>query len=1297
MLAVYVAPALFADDTGGAPTLADFPDWLDWPATLATNFTVEFRIGGSSSVVEGPLMAADERSSELWRQLFPPETRVTPFEATDDLTTRPVMTFSASTVMDSLRRSYTQTALDAVDDLPLIAPPAAGLGAEDRPFADVFQAIADPANAFLLSGDDQEFTNGFTTLLANARRAGREGMTELLPAGTPAAEIARAVAFHRGPQTAPPPRDPDADADRQRAVRESLDFHRTLTAVSEHPALLRKLGLVVDIEIPAGSLEPRSGVVQVLGDWTPQLGPDATVNRGLWVAWRLDPQATRPFAAGSAGPPGILNVGPSSSYRIEQVAVDSATLQTVSMAANLPPEGQRSAPPALATGGLMLLHDGRAAAVHADLAAAVSLRGSTPEEPLRAEDLIRGYRFDVFDTERAAWFSLHERTVRYLRDGRELIEPVREEGAHHPSLTSPYREPGTEHGPDDPIFLHEGFVKWDGWSLSAPRPGRSLAAQLSESDLASPADMTERVTNDPLTTAGISVETAVAAGTLPRLRFGATYRMRARTVDLAGNGLTRAEADELWTRPTLAGGDGTAPRPEDLDTEPITFRRFEPVPPPTVTNSNPKDESAYQLVVRTGLDDDVSSLVDTTTADKIQLYAPSGSVQLAEWHGRFDDAIGSSETSRHRTSYDVAARDGRPLPPTGSENVPYLPDPLGVGFALADTPGTPPGITFLRAWDAQPWHDPRPVTLQLLANDEAFQPAPDYDPATRTLTIKLDPARRFPIRLGSMLPRNPPMALLDWVQQSAVFDEQQVARIVNVAVPQSRHCMFTPWQDLELVHAVQRPLKAPDLRAESAVIRHPGDSRFQTTASFIPEPFSTGTVFLSASWTDFVDDPTQPLAVPAAGQPPPWTRRVDTVVGNVALAEPKLQNGVPPVFDRTDLYFEGSTMPELEFGDTKHRVVTFTATAVSRFAEYFPATLAAEPGRLSRTGESVDYIALNTGRPPPPVVLDIAPLLKRSTDPQDLSVRVREGGWVRIRLARPWFVTGEGERLGIVVLDPQPSAPPRHAVQNSVASLLGQDGAFRSDQITMAPERVLNAAGTEQTQLKETAGSLPDLNATVLTFDPEFDQDRQCWYVDAHLDIGETYMPLARLALVRYQRRSVPGEGEAVGYYAASDVVATEPIPLLPTRRLRVRPDPNEILPLEQRSLRISLAGPTYRHDPGTDTDTMAGAPATVTARAQRRLHVPLTGGDDAWQTVATFGMGRSPDGGKWTREIVMSDLVDVDRLLVVEEARVPQDPAVPQQSGTASRVVYAEAVDGPFVLFPPDDGGPDEPPRPVE
>ena len=83
-------------------------------------------------------------------------------------------------------------------------------------------------------------------------------------------------------------------------------------------------------------------------------------------------------------------------------------------------------------------------------------------------------------------------------------------------------------GGDDDLYLHEAVFGWDGWSLVAKRPGQTIIGNnVGTPDVENPTDI-------PLIT-----QFTPAPGTLPRLRFGRTYRFRARAVDLAGNSISR--------------------------------------------------------------------------------------------------------------------------------------------------------------------------------------------------------------------------------------------------------------------------------------------------------------------------------------------------------------------------------------------------------------------------------------------------------------------------------------------------------------------------------------------------------------------------------------------------------------------------------------------------------------------------------------------------------------------------------------------------------------------------------------
>jgi hypothetical protein len=91
----------------------------------------------------------------------------------------------------------------------------------------------------------------------------------------------------------------------------------------------------------------------------------------LWIAWQLDPAAALPFTAAAHRLPSVLDSGTQAAFSVHPMTLDSAVLRTVAMVSLLPPGGERSAPPALRSGGLTLIHENRGQSTHDDLTAEV--------------------------------------------------------------------------------------------------------------------------------------------------------------------------------------------------------------------------------------------------------------------------------------------------------------------------------------------------------------------------------------------------------------------------------------------------------------------------------------------------------------------------------------------------------------------------------------------------------------------------------------------------------------------------------------------------------------------------------------------------------------------------------------------------------------------------------------------------------------------------------------------------------------------------------------------------------------
>ena len=93
-------------------------------------------------------------------------------------------------------------------------------------------------------------------------------------------------------------------------------------------------------------------------------------------------------------------------------------------------------------------------------------------------------------------------------------------------------------------------------------------------------------------------------------------------------------------------------------------------------------------------------------------------------------------------------------------------------------------------------------------------------------------------------------------------------------------------------------------------------------------------------------------------------------------------------------------------------------SGTTRYAEFFaPADIPAEPA----SGEPVVLDIPSSARPAAPQVLDAVPLLRweELAEPDEpFAWRQARRSGVRVWLARPWYSSGDGELLGVLVFDP---------------------------------------------------------------------------------------------------------------------------------------------------------------------------------------------------------------------------------------------------------------------------------------
>jgi hypothetical protein len=965
-------------------------------------------------------------------------------------------------------------------------------------------------------------------------------------------------------------------------LAETWDFHQAISSLGDYPEMLRRLGLVFDLLLPAGTVLPANGTISVTISgvaWQP--GTTIVSLRTRFISSPdLFTAAPRPVQPEIAN--GFLRVDDTTRFRVIQndVAGDAIKVRNAATNAlrfaklidrpgNMPAEDGL---PALRTLGISLVRHEikneladqflRSCALNRFLASKdlspepppVSPGGAppAPSDELFAEDLVRGYRIDVFDTKTGVWRSLCERdgTYRFLEaSGGPATEPAADEGFVQFGATES-RDPAAANG----LRAADALFTWSGWSLSAPRPGKAI--------------MKDDSAGDPPNTAftPFKIETTFKAkpGSLPRLRFGRKYRLRARVADLAGNSVTNPGE--------LAAFNAAVPQV----TPEFTALRYEPLAPPILMLQRApiEGESVERLVIRTPA---IGGFGTTTVR---HVAPPKTSQLMAELHSGFDNgtvdgsATGYALASRESNNVKDGAQQTKPavnglpgvIPATPLESDPwiqtaplvsvtYLPDPQARGVAFTGFPGelSPDGITTVTFANA--WPDLKPFRIELKKISVGATPNPPNF-AADTLTVELAPAQRATVRINSFF--NPAdldvRGVWQWTDELA---PPNLAQVRN-SVVKGKHWAHLPWRNITLVHATQKPLEPPDILKLNPK-KTLGETFAVVDGNIQVHAASTARVQLSASWADPIDDPEKD---PPVGLPVVPTMQTQ----HAHVCEIVVPEGVSAVAIKDS---GTDKEPKQEFHDTKYHHVFYTPVSVTRFREYFP-EITNTPGATTETGAVVDADVLNSARPDTPKYLYALPLFEWSSPPGTSGVlkRRRTGGGLRIYLERPWFSSGDGELLGIVFKEGTNFLTLNETLRPLV-TFWGADPIWDANP---APDDAREA------QFKDFAEPMPP--GKLLAEDPQavvgvvgykvsFDPERRLWFADIRIETGETYWPFVRLALARFQPKSVAGAH-------LSKIVRADFIQLPPERLAEIS--------VSAAQVHVVVKGPVYLRSEVTET-----------------------------------------------------------------------------------------------------------------
>ncbi len=1167
---LFLTPKLGQNGTLGDGQFPVFEQWTKHANSLMVSLDIQGAVFPGTGSRVRPVLALSALQPDYWPLVLPGSTPVVAWSFKDQ-TTRTLRSYSTTLLREQILGMYNDVAQDL--DTATNHPSLDG-SSPVRTFIDTLAPIRALLDRYRTSLDSGKITDPNNVVL--------DQMASQL-SGQPA-QFFQALRFYKRPQgklTAkefpPPPTVP------------AFDFHQALAMMSDHGSLLRLLGIVIDggIVVPPGAKVPNQSAVRVdaiaFGDGTQGL----TLERP-WTQYRIHGGH---FAAqsksGSDIRDGFLELANQKHFDVFEMDVDGAALKTTDFALSLGRQIERTQTqttnkpetatlPALRSAGFSLVRKQRTADIQDRLQSATQINSNPNAALLFADDITRGYRMDVLF--RDSWYSLCQRegTLNIGSGSSAVALAVADEGYVKAVSGTSSRDPDVT---VDELYLHEALVTWKGWSLVARRPGRVIPAP-PKTDMVRP-------TNSIQTNLAIVPDYHVQPGSLPRLRFGDWYRFRLRTVDLAGNGWPAdvASSDTFW------------------QSEEVPYFRYEPVPAPAlVPQAAMRDGDAIEtLVIRSEvlIDDPPSGSGIYNSETTRHVAPPKASQQMVEQHGTLDALFKSDPALAFRLSckekgtfmdqeivdpydpvFDASKYPAKLVPVTGLALVegsaelpwpdpapklgdplpagqyvvhqddqlalPYLPDPLAAGLALRTGLG---GVAIHRFRGA--WPDLQPFRLILRSGTPDITPLSDGN-----VEITLEEGTMARLRYSS-LPRSDSTLPVAEQIRCLAFAQDLSDTLFNSAML-GQHWMLTPYRELLLVHAVQKPLADPVVQI--GAYKELGKTYAQLTGNVTSESHSTVQAEIHAHWTEPVDI--------GDDGPKPVEHQAYVFTRKIAYEEP-----VAPIPKE-----KGGNPPRHEFGDTKHRMVSYRAVGTTRYKEYFPPEITSDKANITRKGPHTELVnILSSARPDPPRVLYVVPTFRWETSADGLTSK-RVGRGLRVYLDRPWFSSGAGELLAVALAKTPISADDMDDIRAYVSEW-GADP-LRNDTpptAELVPQRFTNRALVlPEVELAERH----DVTVRAVGFPVEYAAGRKLWRCDIEMDIGSLYFPFVRLALARLQPNSVTSPRDV----RLSNVVKTEFAQLTADRTVT--------LVLAPGSVRVTLSGVSALNDYGVTQPAPAATPA---------------------------------------------------------------------------------------------------------
>lgn len=631
----------------------------------------------------------------------------------------------------------------------------------------------------------------------------------------------------------------------------------------------------------------------------------------------------------------------------------------------------------------------------------------------------------------------------------------------------------------------------------------------------------------------------------------------------------------------------------------------------------------------------------------------------------------------------AALPDGDPLSPgqyvahdVDELVLPYLPDPLADGVSLTfPDAGKDHRLRGLLAIDGTTlryvgqWPERVPFRL-VLESGPALGAVVDG----HVVRVTLPPGEQLRVRLSSSLT---PQALQLLGLWRSLPEGVRQHPLLREAARDGWFWWLTPATELRFVHAVPRPVEVP---RPTALLPHrtPGDTAVALVGAVDVHGPSTERIDVEAAWEEWVDDVTKPaperLATTAAACGTPVRPSEDLVVLSRTDA-------TIPLPDGSTLHLHEAVH---QLGDTRRRIIDYRMRATTRYREYFPALLTPAVDDLSLVGPSRTLDVPSAARPAKILVREILPLFRweESTEPaHPFGLRRTRRSGLRVYLERPWYSSGEGELLGVLISHGNDPAVADEVSQwGSDPIFLQQGPAMRS---ALPLTDLLHAIGFDDRpqpgrpvgapashRLVDRAGQP---SVWVLGYQPEYSVERGLWYVDIAFDPGTALWPFVRLSVARYQPNSL--DGLHLG-------------PVLPCDFAQLPPERTATLSrTDEMHARVVVTGAVghprveRKERMGTFVELVAH---TRKLRARLERFDESVGTDLGWSTIAQQELpilGVDGTMVSWAGEIALPEEVPPRtpgtsarwRVTLEEWEYLPADTGAGGTGGWQGRIVYAD------------------------